>query len=86
LEEKTKRIIVVGIPGVGKTTVVSSVKNTLEQTGITTCLAEFGKIMLEEAEKMNIKSRDEIRRISIDEQKNYRILLPKEFPKCILMW
>ena len=74
MEEKTKRIIVVGIPGVGKTTVVSSVKNTLEQTGIKTNLAEFGKIMLEEAKKLNIKNRDEIRRLSIDDQKKLQNL------------
>jgi adenylate kinase len=74
LEEKTKRIIVVGIPGVGKTTVVSNVKNTLEQTGIKTNLAEFGKIMLEEAKKLNIKNRDEIRRLSIDDQKKLQNL------------
>jgi adenylate kinase len=74
LEGKTKRIIVVGIPGVGKTTVVSNVKNTLEQTGIKTNLAEFGKIMLEEAKKLNIKNRDEIRRLSIDDQKKLQNL------------
>lgn len=74
MEGKTKRIIVVGIPGVGKTTVVSNVKNTLEQTGIKTNLAEFGKIMLEEAKKLNIKNRDEIRRLSIDDQKKLQNL------------
>jgi adenylate kinase len=74
LEEKTKRIVVVGIPGVGKTTVVSSVKNTLEEKGVKTILAEFGKIMLEEANKLNIKNRDEIRRLSIDEQKKLQNL------------
>jgi adenylate kinase len=74
LEERTKRIIVVGIPGVGKTTVVSNVKNSLEQTGIKTNLAEFGKIMLEEAKKMNIQNRDEIRRLSIDDQKRLQNL------------
>jgi adenylate kinase len=74
LEGKTKRIIVVGIPGVGKTTVVSNVKNTLEQTGIKTNLAEFGKIMLEEAKKLNIQNRDEIRRLSIEDQKKLQNL------------
>jgi adenylate kinase len=74
LEERTKRIIVVGIPGVGKTTVVSNVKNTLEQTGIKTILAEFGKIMLEEAKKLNIQNRDEIRRLSIEDQKKLQNL------------
>lgn len=74
MEERTKRIIVVGIPGVGKTTVVSNVKNTLEQTGIKTNLAEFGKIMLEEAKKLNIQTRDEIRRLSIEDQKKLQNL------------
>jgi len=74
LEERTKRIIVVGIPGVGKTTVVSNVKNTLEQTGIKTILAEFGKIMLEEAKKLNIQNRDEIRRLAIEDQKKLQNL------------
>ena len=74
MEERTKRIIVVGIPGVGKTTVVSNVKNTLEQAGIKTNLAEFGKIMLEEAKKLNIQNRDEIRRLSIEDQKKLQNL------------
>ena len=63
-----------GIPGVGKTTIVSSVKNTLEEKGVKTILAEFGKIMLEEANKLNIKNRDEIRRLSIYEQKKLQNL------------
>ena len=74
MEEKIKRIVVVGIPGVGKTTVVSSVKNTIEEKGFKTILAEFGKIMLEEANKLNITNRDEIRRLSIYEQKKLQNL------------
>jgi adenylate kinase len=74
LEEKTKLIIVVCIPGVVKNTVVYILKNKLEQTGIKTNLAEFGKIMLEEAKKLNIKNRDEIRRLSIDDQKKLQNL------------
>ncbi|HET8794002.1 MAG TPA: adenylate kinase [Nitrososphaeraceae archaeon] len=70
MEERTKRIVVVGIPGVGKTTIVSNVKKTLDEKEIRTVVAEFGKIMLEEATKLKIQSRDEIRRLSISEQKN----------------
>ncbi len=81
MEERTKRIIVVGIPGVGKTTVVSNVKNSLEQTGIKTNLAEFGKIMLEEAKKMNIQNRDEIRRLSIEDQKRLQNLAATKISK-----
>jgi len=81
LEEKTKRIVVVGIPGVGKTTIVSSVKNALEEKGVKTILAEFGKIMLEEANKLNIKNRDEIRRLSISEQKKLQNLAAEKISK-----
>ncbi len=81
MEERTKRIIVVGIPGVGKTTVVSNVKNSLEQTGIKTNLAEFGKIMLEEAKKLNIQNRDEIRRLSIEDQKRLQNLAATKISK-----
>ncbi|HEX5187304.1 MAG TPA: adenylate kinase [Nitrososphaeraceae archaeon] len=70
MEEKTKRIVVVGIPGVGKTTIVSSVKKSLDEKEVKTVVAEFGKIMLDEATKLKIQSRDEIRRLSISEQKN----------------
>ena len=74
MAEKTKRVVVVGIPGVGKTTIVSNVKSVLEENGIKTILAEFGKIMLEEANKFDIKNRDEIRRLSIREQKKLQNL------------
>ena len=59
-----------GIPGVGKTTIVSSVKKSLDEKEVKTVVAEFGKITLEEATKLKIQSRDEIRRLSISEQKN----------------
>ena len=81
--EKNKRIIVVGIPGVGKTTIVSEVKKSLEQLGIKTTLAEFGKIMLEEAKRVNIKNRDEIRRLQIEDQKNLQRLAATRISEII---
>ncbi|HLN34160.1 MAG TPA: adenylate kinase [Nitrososphaeraceae archaeon] len=81
--EKNKRIIVVGIPGVGKTTIVSEVKKSLEQLGIKTSLAEFGKIMLEEAKRVNIKNRDEIRRLQIEDQKNLQRLAATRISEII---
>ncbi len=81
--EKNKRIIVVGIPGVGKTTIVSEVKKSLEELGIKTSLAEFGKIMLEEAKRVNIKNRDEIRRLQIEDQKNLQKLAATRISEII---
>jgi adenylate kinase len=81
LVERTKRVVVVGIPGVGKTTIVSGVKSTLEEEGIKINLAEFGKIMLEEANKLKIKNRDEIRRLSIEDQKKLQNLAANKISK-----
>jgi adenylate kinase len=81
LVERTKRVVVVGIPGVGKTTIVSGVKSSLEEEGIKINLAEFGKIMLEEATKLKIKNRDEIRRLSIDDQKKLQNLAANKISK-----
>jgi adenylate kinase len=81
LVEKTKRVVVVGIPGVGKTTIVSDVKRSLEEEGIKINLAEFGKIMLEEATKLKIKNRDEIRRLSIEDQKKLQNLAANKISK-----
>ena len=71
----------VGIPGVGKTNIVSGVKSSLEEEGIKINLAEFGKIMLEEATKLNIKNRDEIRRLSIEDQKKLQNLAANKISK-----
>ncbi|HEX2487355.1 MAG TPA: adenylate kinase [Nitrososphaeraceae archaeon] len=79
--ERTKRVVVVGIPGVGKTTIVSGVKSSLEEEGIKINLAEFGKIMLEEATKLKIKNRDEIRRLSIEDQKKLQNLAANKISK-----
>jgi adenylate kinase len=81
LVERTKRVVVVGIPGVGKTTIVSGVKSSLEEEGIKINLAEFGKIMLEEATKLKIKNRDEIRRLSIEDQKKLQNLAANKISK-----
>jgi adenylate kinase len=71
----------VGIPGVGKTTIISTVKKTLDEKEIKTIVAEFGKIMLEEATKLEIENRDEIRRLSISEQKNLQNIAAEKISK-----
>jgi adenylate kinase len=65
----TKRVIIVGIPGVGKSTVISDVHSLLSQRGIDTKIAEFGKIMFDQARLMSIHNRDQLRRLSIEQQK-----------------
>lgn len=51
LEENSIRAVIVGIPGVGKTTVISNVEKILEEKGLKVDTVVFGTLMFEEAEK-----------------------------------
>ncbi|GBC73590.1 hypothetical protein HRbin04_00993 [archaeon HR04] len=64
-----KRAIVVGIPGVGKTTVITRAVEMLNTQGLNARLVVFGTVMFEEAMKMGVKHRDEMRRLSVEEQR-----------------
>jgi adenylate kinase len=69
LEENNKRAIIVGIPGVGKTTVISRAAELLNQKTKAT-LVVFGTLMFEEAKtKMGVKHRDEMRSMPVEEQR-----------------
>jgi adenylate kinase len=73
----TKRVIIVGIPGVGKSTVITKVFEILSQQGIDTRIAEFGKIMFEQAKQLEINNRDQLRKLPIDEQRTLQELTAK---------
>jgi adenylate kinase len=68
LAENNKRAIIVGIPGVGKTTVITRAAEMLNQKSKTTVVV-FGTVMFEEAKRMGLKSRDEMRRMPVEDQR-----------------
>ncbi|MEP0825367.1 MAG: adenylate kinase [Nitrososphaera sp.] len=68
MAENSKRAIIVGIPGVGKTTVITRAAEMLNQKRKTTVVV-FGTVMFEEAQKMGLKSRDEMRKMPVDDQR-----------------
>jgi adenylate kinase len=70
LEENSIRAVIVGIPGVGKTTVISEVEAILEGKGLKAETVVFGSLMFEEAKRKGVKNRDEMRNLSIEEQRN----------------
>jgi adenylate kinase len=74
LEEPKRITIVVGIPGVGKTTVITKTKDILLQSGYNTAVIVFGSVMLSEAKKMGIGDRDQIRKLSLSGQQNLQNL------------
>jgi len=71
---ESKRAITVGIPGVGKTTVINKAAELLNTNGINTSIAVFGTVMFEEAKNLGIKNRDELRKMPIYEQKRLQEL------------
>ncbi len=74
MAENNKRVVVVGIPGVGKTTVISRTAEILNQRGTQTAVVVFGTMMFEEATKLGINNRDEMRRQSIEVQRQMQNL------------
>jgi len=70
---KSKLIIIVGIPGVGKTTVIGKLIEYLATLDIKSHISVFGSVMLDEAKKVGIKNRDELRTLSVKEQKKLQI-------------
>ena len=74
MEEPKRITIVVGIPGVGKTTVITKTRDILLQSGYNTTVVVFGSVMLSEAKKMGIADRDQIRKLSLSGQQNLQNL------------
>jgi len=64
-----KRAIVVGIPGVGKTTVITKAADILNKNGIKATVVVFGTIMFEEAQKLGVGHRDELRKMPVEDQR-----------------
>jgi len=64
-----KKVVIVGIPGVGKTSLVTKIAELIKQKNKTVSVHSYGTIMFEEAKKMGIKNRDELRTLPIEKQK-----------------
>tara|TARA_B100000809_G_scaffold231116_1_gene246001 strand:- start:341 stop:919 length:579 start_codon:yes stop_codon:yes gene_type:complete len=67
--EESKKVVIVGIPGVGKTSLVTKIAELIKQKNKTVSVHSYGTIMFEEAKKMGIKNRDELRTLPIEKQK-----------------
>jgi len=70
LEENSIRAVILGIPGVGKTTIISEVEDIFEERGLKAETVVFGSLMFEEAKKKGLKTRDDMRKLPIEDQRN----------------
>ncbi len=66
----SKKVVIVGIPGVGKSTLVTKIVEILNSRQKSVSVNSFGTLMFEEAQKNGIKNRDDLRKLSMEEQLN----------------
>lgn len=72
------RVVVVGIPGVGKTTVVDKAMSMVKGSRLVT----FGTVMLEEGIRLRwIKHRDELRKLAVEKQSRLQSIAATKISK-----
>jgi adenylate kinase len=74
---ESKKVVIVGIAGVGKTTLVAKIVEMLNAKKKSVSVHSFGTIMFEEAKKMGIKDRDELRKLPVEKQKELQMMAAK---------
>lgn len=65
----SRLIVIVGIPGVGKTTLVTRVVKVLRAAGRSVTVVSFGSAMLDVARKRGIADRDMLRKLPLADQR-----------------
>ena len=69
-----KKVIIVGIPGVGKTSLVTKVVELIKAKNKTASVHSYGTVMLELAKDFGVKDRDELRTLPVEKQKKLQRL------------
>ncbi len=64
-----KKVVIVGIPGVGKTSLVTRIVELLNGEKHCASVHSYGTVMMDEAEKTDISNRDNLRHLPVSKQK-----------------
>ena len=67
---ESRKIIVVGIPGVGKTSLLQKIVEILKNNNKSVSVHSFGSIMFDVAKENGVTDRDELRKLPLSQQKN----------------
>ena len=67
---ENKKIVMIGIPGVGKTTLLSKIVEILKDNNKSVKVISFGTLMFEVAKENGLQDRDELRKLPVEEQQN----------------
>jgi adenylate kinase len=73
-EQKRRKVVIVGIPGVGKSTVVNKIVELMTSRNHKTTIVNYGTVMMEEASKLHgVKSRDDMRKLPVEVQRKLQV-------------
>ena len=78
---ENKKVVVVGIPGVGKTTLVKGLAEIIKTHNKTVNVTNFGTIMFEVAKENGMQNRDELRKLPISAQKKLQKIAAEKLSK-----
>jgi len=65
---ENKKVVMIGIPGVGKTTLLAKIVEILKNNGKNVHMISFGTLMFEVAKANGLTDRDELRKLPVSEQ------------------
>jgi len=67
---ESRKIVLVGIPGVGKTSLLKKIVEILKSHDKTVSVMSFGTLMFDVAKQNGMKDRDELRKLPLSEQQS----------------
>lgn len=80
--QRRRRVVIVGIPGVGKSTVIAKLVDLFHSKGKDSRVVNYGTVMMEQATKLyGVKSRDDLRKLSVDLQRALQVYAASEISK-----
>ncbi len=75
---ENRKIIMTGIPGVGKTTLLAKVVEIIKSHDKSVNVLSFGTLMFEIAKENGLKERDELRKLPLKEQQNLQKIVAEK--------
>jgi len=75
---ENRKIIMTGIPGVGKTTLLSKIVEIIKSHDKSVNVLSFGTLMFEIAKENGLKERDDLRKLPLKEQQNLQKIVAEK--------
>ena len=79
---ESKKIILVGIPGVGKTTLLSKILDHIKSQKKSVNVVSYGTLMFEVAKENGLNDRDELRKLPVTKQQDLQKIAAEKIAAC----